>query len=69
MQVHWKASSKMDGSLLESVHVAPLRHGMLAHSSTSALQLPPLKLKHSASEPLLLPVHTPFEKPAVQTQV
>merc|ERR1712100_642810 len=39
--VHWYAWYETADSVVESVHVAPFLHGLLAHSLTSMSQLPP----------------------------
>jgi hypothetical protein len=40
LHVHWYAPIEIDVSALESMHVAPFLHGLLAHSSTSTLHVP-----------------------------
>jgi hypothetical protein len=39
---HRYALMEIFASVLDSLHVAPFLHGALAHSSKSALQLPPV---------------------------
>ena len=38
--VHWYAWNEIGASTVDSVHVAPFVHGVLAHSSTSMSQFP-----------------------------
>ena len=40
LHVHWNACAEIVLSDVESLHTAPLTHGLLAHSSTSTSQLP-----------------------------
>jgi len=40
LHVHWNACTEIVTSAVESLHVAPLAHGLLAHSSTSTSQFP-----------------------------
>ena len=41
--VHLNSPGSTPGSLPDSAHVAPCWHGLLAHSSVSTVQFPPVK--------------------------
>jgi 2-phosphoglycerate kinase len=66
----YACTDTLDDDAVESEHVAPFAHGLLAHSITSTSQLPPVATAHCAvyCEMKSYP-HTPLAKPATHAQL